>query len=389
MRLAATRLPGHLTTRIVRSRLVAALLVLSAVPGCEYAFEPYEKNDDGAFALFGYLDLMADTQWVRVTPVRQHVQTGPGPIDAVVTLELEGSGRTVTLRDSVFAFRDPGLGNVGYVHNFWTTEPLEPEATYHLIVTRSDGASTTAIVQMPPTFEFTVHNWGRANSLFEVKAERILAVDLFYALTDRAGTRIRHIVRGAAIVAPSGPGKFNVFLDGSELELPDSVDLGRVEARVAVATADWPWSGEISDLDVRVPGVAPSNVDSGLGFVGGVATWTIPLTYCELVPPPANSNLGCATPYNAQSATISGRVVADACGQPHSFRDLSLTEQVTPERATRRWWKTGWEGEYRFDGVTPGVGLVLEVPLAAPVHLPPLQPGERLDLEDILVTTGC
>lgn len=376
----------------VRNRLFAVLLAACAAGGCDYPFEPYEQNDEGAFSLFGILDLKADTQWVRVTEVRQNVQTDPQPIDAVVTLEHVASGRTVTLRDSVSVFPDPGLGNAGYAHNFWTTEPLEPEATYRLTATRSDGASTTALVEMPPALEFTLQNWGRAQSLFEVKAERVLSVDFFYAMTDTIGTRINHIIRDRAIIAPSGPGVFNMLLDGSKVELPDKPDqqdLRRVEVRLSVARADWAWDADLSDLDVRLPGVMPSNVDNGLGFVGGVATWTIPLGVCELVPRPADSNLGCATPYNAQSAMITGRVLADPCGEPHAFRDLNLTEQVTPERATRRWWKTGWEGEYRFEGVTPGVGLVLAVPGAPPVQLPPLQPGERLDLEDILVTTGC
>lgn len=389
MTLLRSRCGGLHTLPTVRNRLFAVLLAASAAAGCDYPFEPYEQNDEGAFSLFGFLDLRADTQWVRVTEVRQNVQTGAEPIDAMVTLEHVASGRTVTLRDSVSTFPDPGLGGVGYAHNFWTTEPLEPAATYRLTATRSDGASTTALVEMPPAFEFTLHNWGRSNSLFEVKAERILSVDLFYAMTDSTSSRINHIIRGGAVIAPDGPGMFNMFLDGSEVEIPELLDLRRVEVRLSVAGADWPWDGELSDLDVRLPGVMPSNVDNGLGFVGGVATWTIPLVLCELVPPPADSNLGCATPYDAQSATISGRVLAGPCGEPHAFRDINLTEQVTPETATRRWWKTGWNGEYRFEGVTPGVGLVLTVPGAPPVHLPPLQPGERLDLDDIFVTTGC
>jgi hypothetical protein len=137
--------------------------------------------------MFGYLDLKADTQWVRVMPVRQNLFLAPEPIDAVVTLEHLGSGRIVTLNDSLFGFVDPRLGSVAYAYNFWTTERLEPEESYRLRAVRSDGASTTATVVMPPALEFSFLNdvrAGRESALLQMSAERLLFVEVLFAMQD-------------------------------------------------------------------------------------------------------------------------------------------------------------------------------------------------------------
>lgn len=135
--------------------LAPVLLTVTLAAGCDVPFDPFEENTIGPFSVFGYLDVAADTQWVRVMPIRQDLLADSAPIDAVVTLEHLGSGRVVTLRDSLFGFTNLGLDEVGYAHNFWTTEPIEPEAAYRLAAVRSDGATTTAVVEIP-SFEMTL-----------------------------------------------------------------------------------------------------------------------------------------------------------------------------------------------------------------------------------------
>src|SRR5690606_5979105 len=180
------------------------------------------------------------------------------------------------------------------------------------------------------------------------------------------------------------------FVDARKLELPDLLDPQRVEIQLAVAGADWPYHPGLTDLEVRLPGSMPSNVENGFGFVGGVATWTFPHYRCDLLPPPASSTDGCTTWYDAESATLSGRAIIERCGLPLTFMDVALVEQITPDVATRRWWRTGWDSEFRFEGVEPGVALNLQVTLAVPpIELPPLQPGEHRQLDDILVSLEC
>ena len=132
-------------------RWLVSTLLLSCFlcAGCDRPFQPYLENSNIPFSLLGYLDLEADTQWVRVMPVRQNLILGPDSIDAVVTLAKVGSGHPVTMRDSLFDYIDPRLGATVYAHNFWTTERLDPGAEYEIRAVRSDGAATTAHLTMP------------------------------------------------------------------------------------------------------------------------------------------------------------------------------------------------------------------------------------------------
>ena len=76
------------------------MIATALAAGCEHPFEPFQQNDQAIFPMYRYFHLYADTQWVRVMPVRQDLFAGPEPIDAVVTLEHVRSGRVVTLSDT-------------------------------------------------------------------------------------------------------------------------------------------------------------------------------------------------------------------------------------------------------------------------------------------------
>ena len=164
-------------------RWLVSTLLLSCFlcAGCDRPFQPYLENSNIPFSLLGYLDLEADTQWVRVMPVRQNLILGPDSIDAVVTLAKVGSGHPVTMRDSLFDYIDPRLGATVYAHNFWTTERLDPGAEYEIRAVRSDGAATTAHLTMPPHLEFSLLSAAGAG-LLRVRATRILFVEVIYTM---------------------------------------------------------------------------------------------------------------------------------------------------------------------------------------------------------------
>ena len=380
----------------------AALLATALLTGCDDTLEPFQPSDDAIFSMVGYLNLKADTQWVRVMPVRRSLLPGAGAIDAVVTLEHVGTGRVVTLRDSLFAFRDETLGGVAYAHNFWTAERLEPEATYRLQATRSDGATSTAVVVMPPYPDilFVEDNRDRRRgtvlALFQVRAGRVLSVENIYDMGRYAGNPQTLMAANAAVesdysIFPSQvPGMIGIEADLDTLLFrPGLVDVVRRQFRISVVGADWPYGAELTDLDIFLPGTAPSNVENGFGFVGGAASWTIPFDACEpRVPTPTGIGT-CATEMTARTASIAGRVIRAPCGDPHTLVPVRLTE-VAADGGVIRTWKTGWHGQYRFDGVTPNTDLILEVGSDTPaVPLPRLGPGEAYTVDDIVVTGAC
>jgi hypothetical protein len=375
-------------------RFLAVVLASALLIGCEDPFEPFQPDQGAPFSMFGYLDLKADTQWIRVMPIRQNLLLAPEPIDAVVTLEDLGSGRTITLNDSLFRFPGARLDGVASAYNFWTAEPLQPGASYSLRAVRSDGASTSARVVMPADFSFTYMNDRRIGpdyTLLHVRADHVLFVDVIYAMATLTGSPTEPVVLRERWTEPTGvPGTHGFGITASPLERPGLVDARRQEIRVAVGRPDWPFHPGLSDLEVALPGTMPSNVENGVGFVGGVATWTIPFHRCAVVVASPDRGQYCTIHFVAESASIAGRVIREPCGDPHAMADIRLSESYAGGGTVIRSWKTDWDGRYRFEGIEPGAELVLDLgPGTSPVPLPRSAPGERFIVSEISVPVGC
>lgn len=377
--------------------LVLLLLAGTLAGGCDHPFEPFQENTAGPFSISGYLDLKADTQWIRVMPVRQQQLAEPAPIDAVVTLEHMGTGRVVTLRDSLFTFTDPRLNSVAYAHNFWTAEPIQPGAVYRLEAVRSDGATTTALIEMPSDPEVTLfhdpapYRYGDVSRIL-VRAEHLLYIDLVYTVWSsrfgRAGDPF--VVRQHPFrTTPAGSWEFRLSPDS--LMQPGLFDVRRLEARVALTRSDWPYVPGLSALDLAVPGRIPSNVENGLGFVGGLALWRIPLAGCTLIEAGPDGTIDCTTILDASSASIAGRVAPPVCGNAMNLVRVRLTERFAGGGAVVRELKTDWHGVYGFAGVQPTSDLSLEFDTGSSVvtaDVPPLAPGERYVVPEVSLPTG-
>lgn len=402
---------------IVRGALAAALACVLAT-ACDQPFEPYRENETLVFSMFGALDLYADTQWVRVMPVRQSSLLDAAPLDATVTLERLDGRQTIVLRDSVFSFRDENLGASAYAHNFWTTERLQPRATYRLKAVQADGDSSSALVTMPDEIRVTFENdvrtlQGSAGTLY-VQAPDVLSADVLYLMRSTCG--VGGLVRAVPQARIPNSGAQKGFIISGLLAFGECLqDERRQEIRITVGPLDWPYTPDLSDLDVARPGSATSNVVNGLGFVGGLAIRTIPFHRCQQLVARPGGQRTCEVTYDERSGTVSGRVIRQPCGAPHAVQDVRLTERYTNGGAIVRHWKTGWNGEYRFEGIEPGSELEIEVrPIepglayslapspfgavsdrtaasaqAAPMRIPPLAEGQRLALPDIAVSTGC
>jgi hypothetical protein len=382
--------------------LLAAALAAALAAGCDDApFEPFAENTVGPFAIFGYLDLRADTQWVRVMPIRQNLLTAPDPIDAIVTLEHLGTGRVVTLRDSLFGFTDRELGGVGYAHNFWTTEPVEPEATYRLVATRSDGAATTAMVEMPPDSELSLRFWQHSEKPQEwyplrafVEGENLLYAEVLFTVWNSTGdgwpeppVQLRMTPHPR-----SWPGNWEIGLPGwwFELNRPSLEDTERWEAQIVMGGADWPFEPGLSPTDAAVPGNIPTTVEDGVGFLLGVERWRIPLAICEPMESRPDGRETCMTIFDSASTSIVGRVSRDPCGERSQLVSVRLTERYPGGGVVVWWWKTDWSGAYRFEGLEPGSELTLEFGgYPTPIPIPPLAPGERYQAPFIAMPSSC
>jgi hypothetical protein len=131
--------------RRVRHELLLALGVLLLMVGCDPSVQPFAPSDRYHYSVFGVLNPVEDTQWVRVEPISVPSHDGaPRTLDATVTLEHVESGQTWVLRDSVME-----VVSGEPQHNFWTTAPIAAGSTYRLAVQNGEGDTTRATTTTP------------------------------------------------------------------------------------------------------------------------------------------------------------------------------------------------------------------------------------------------
>lgn len=351
-------------TRAVR--IVPLLLGLLAATACDEAFVPIER-EAVFYSIHGYLDASADTQWIRVMPVRDLATTDPQPLDAIVYLEEVESGRRIEMFDSIFHFpaANRAVESEGvYVHNFWTAEPILPGATYRFFATVNGAPAAEATVAIPEGFDVTVQTEDR----------------LPHPNAPRRGVPRRIFVEGSSLIAfvgmigwvhdECGEGwSYRPFRRPPEASERHDIVMQHIYDRwfrpgcgAASATSEeivvfgakdpWPWSrtpwvsaGADAPERPAVSDVA-SNVTNALGFIGGTLSRQLPYEECIYLGrnPPSTCDLR----YDETSASLSGRVMEQSCrGGPVSGASVVLEELGEAEFRRRRSTQSR-AGEYRI-----------------------------------------
>jgi hypothetical protein len=333
----------------------AAAFVLG---GCDESFTPIEPSDL-LFSVFGYLDASTDTQWIRVMPVRPLVLTPQGPLGATVTIENLETQRVVELRDSAFVYDpNPDVGSEGvFLHNYWTTEPIEPGATYRFTATRDDGGGAEATVQIPPAYEVEMWMTQRAdgNLLQLVGLRHVGLVAVLSYIVDGCGAAV---MRGFVDLQPSESDTQSVRLlapsPSREWQGCGPPRIQKQEVWSVGSGAEWPSGPEYSTNALGVPD-APSNISDAIGFLGGVLTRVVPYEQCQI----AGSDRPhyCVLQYDRPLGTIRGTVVDLRCGTIVDeaqvvLRELGVPQSMAPRIRTTR---TNIAGGYEVAALRTGI----------------------------------
>jgi hypothetical protein len=163
--------------------------------------------------------------------------------------------------------------------------------------------------------------------------------------------------------------------------------VGRREVLIASSGFEWPTGVQFSPSAPAIGGV-PSAVDSGVGFVGGLVTRTVPFENCTVRPPAVGSS--CVMRYNDQSATVEGVVIDSACRWPVEGATVELSSLGAVPTVVRTT-TTDQLGRYRIGALVGGTRYAVLV--SQPLRWPPGDPfavqRAYLDLADTLtVQTG-
>lgn len=283
----------HISTNTLVQLFLIVLCVANI--SCDQTFDPI-KESNYHFSINGYLDATADTQWVRVMPLRDSLLYEPGPINATVTLEEIGSDNSTTMNDSLFRYLE---GGGTYAQMFWTTLDVKPEHTYRLTAeTQSGEISSSAQVTLPSDFPTPMVE--RELIYIHNSIDRLGDVQAVYFGRDSftGNVRIKALSHfEAQDTTRTGLDYLTVFIRESEDadELVGFPPVFKTQIFVAAYGPDFPDLGSINKYVLEVPG-SFSNVENGLGYLAGIVSKTIPfrscfaedgtLTACPTEPPP-------------------------------------------------------------------------------------------------------
>ncbi len=341
------------------SSLAACLCVAALVAACDESFDPIAPSELG-FSVFGYLDASADTQWIRVMPIRPLSVTTQDTLEATVTLEHVGNGQIIELRDSLFtysSYSDADLFPEGaYLHNFWTQEEIEPGASYRFSARREGKEPAEADVEIPRDYEVEVainqvRSRGATDELWITGVKHLpflFTYTYFYDLCGSSMTRTRHDRRSAEdgihLIAISKPSVAPRFDCGSPI-VPNWA------LWIVGSEAEWPASG-YSPSGLGESGLT-SNVTHAVGFLGGVLTKLIPYEHCRFQGGGAPHY--CLLRYNQETATVTGTVRETRCRDgPIDSVTVQLTE-MDRQPARIRSVLSNQAGEFLIGALEPGI----------------------------------
>ena len=356
---------GSSHTRTIRgpcrswfSSFAACLCLVVAAAACDESFEPIAPSEL-AFSVFGYLDASADTQWIRVMPIRPLKVTSQDALAGTVTLEHLGTGRILELRDSLFRFSspsDPDLGSEGvYLHNFWTLEDIEPGAAYRFSATRAGKEPAEAVVEIPLDYEI------------EVAINQVLAGGETDELRVTGLKHLPFLTTAVHFYDACGSGVSPIPYH--RLSTNDETHLITITKRVETRGCGPLWVANRELLIVGSEAVWPaggyspgslgesrgtSNVTNAVGFLGGVLTKVIPYEDCELQSEGASVPPYCVLRYNPETATLIGSVTEPRCFGALDSVTVRLTE-MDRDPVRIRTVLTNDAGEFVIGALEPGI----------------------------------
>lgn len=356
--------------RRARAGVVGLLALLAATAGaaCDDSFTPIEPTAQ-RLSVWGYLEATRDTQWIRIGALRPTVFTSGASGDSLpvqATLEDLTNGGIIQLRQATvrWGITAPVDSAGTTVHNFWTTAPIRPGASFHFRAHGDIGRPVDAVVRIPADYHMEVLLGQAWNS---PHGDSLVLIGLHYVAFVSATTFTVDSCGDASVDQSYAPVS-DTLHDAHSTPLfrvtparrpgcgPRFVT-GRTLSIVGSGSA---WAQDPSG--VGFGDVGPGNVTDGVGFVGGTLSKTVPYESCDYVQATGN-NRYCRLRYDSTIVTLTGRVWDPVCGGfvARALVTLQELDPRPPEVAKIRSTYTDFDGRYWMSGLEPGMRYYMTV----------------------------
>ena len=255
-------------------------IIAVALAGCDNTIQPLVEGADGNFSLYGYLDTAADTQFVRLDPVRISSVASRSSLAGARVESVDDLGNTQLWEHQTVMLEDGSAGDV-----FFSVFRPRPGGRYSLTATAESGQKTRAVVDIPDSPMLDPMP-PRGDTLSLLQTVRIVGVErtplrltVLYdvQLPENAAPSLVEVDYGQGNGPASGGWQFDVFLARDQATVlvslnrdvtDNDVELRAVSVRTELLSPEWeePQSSR--------------NISTGRGFFGAIGryevTWMLP-----------------------------------------------------------------------------------------------------------------
>ncbi len=282
---ARVRRRGELSRRtFLPNALFPLLLFIFLLSSCDSSFDPVVQDQAEFYGVFGFLDTAADTQFVRVSPLRETLEpSGELVVPQVVSTHL-ATGEQTVWQDSIVVLDDGRRGQL-----FFAQVAVNPGDTYRLEVRGPEGEVTRAVTEVPSRLRIAPQPIARGFNQRWVQRVTLLGqpllpyqVTMFYEMTPpgaEAPIRLSSFFLGDALSTAGVQVIVNLEFDREEIlnrlslpQIDSTIVLNSINLEIEEVSAEW---GRTDTAE------APGNVENGFGSFASVARYTISWTLDE------------------------------------------------------------------------------------------------------------
>lgn len=268
-------------------RYILSIIIFIAflISSCNDTFEPMQEDHPYEFSMYGFLDVHADTQYVRIMPIGKTLL----PIttethEYTVSLSRLSTQETLLMEPVKIEF-----GSHYAYWNYRTTEPIIPNDGYHILVANESGNFSSVDIVMPnalapPDIEYTfIDESGLVTGTY---SDSLILVGMYYEyIYDdiRCDDQIKTIFESHLDDGILTESTYRFRFNNLYSVVPHNADVIRREFHIAIATQSWPDLQNFSPEEMSIP-TNINNVTNGTGYVGGIARRVEVISEKELEP---------------------------------------------------------------------------------------------------------